>query len=268
MAEEVRGRSHSYELFMASLCVFALATLAVERFVDLTDPMSDVLQLADKAVCLMFLLDFGYSLATAPNRWRYFRTWGWIDLLSSIPTVAALRVGRGARILRIVRVLRGARATRILAGTVIQRRAESAAMSAALATLLLIVFASVAVLHFESEPESTIKTAQDAVWWSVATVTTVGYGDRYPVTWEGRVIAVALMLLGMSLVGVMSGLFASWFMAPTAAQNRGEIEQLQVEIAALRKAIESQARNGPGSRGQLACHSTVAVPFGASHGEG
>jgi voltage-gated potassium channel len=266
MAEEVRGRSPSYQLFMLSLCVFALAALAVERFVDLSDPMSDVLHLADEGVCLIFLLDFGYSLATAPNRWRYFRTWGWVDLLSSIPTVAALRVGRGARILRIIRVLRGVRATRILAGTLIQRRAEGAAMSAALATILLVVFASVAVLHFESEPESNIKTAEDAVWWSVATVTTVGNGDRYPVTWEGRVIAVALMLLGMSLVGVMSGLFASWFMAPTAAQNRGEIEQLQVEIAALRRAIETQGRGEPNGSQAVVAQTFVSGPLPASEG--
>ncbi len=244
MSEEARGRSQSYELFMLSLCVFAIAALAVERFVDLSDPMSNLLQLADQAVCLVFLLDFGYSLANAPNRWAYFRTWGWIDLLSSIPNVAVLRVGRGARILRIIRVLRGVRATRILVGTVIQRRAESAAMSAALATILLVVFASVAILHFESEPESNIKTAEDAVWWSVATVTTVGYGDRYPLTWEGRLVAVVLMLLGMCLVGVLSGLFASWFIAPTAAENRGEIESLRVEIAELRKAIETLGRGG------------------------
>jgi len=125
-----------------------------------------------------------------------------------------------------------------------RRGPRMGARRTALATILLMVFASVAILHFESEPESNIKTAEDAVWWSIATVTTVGYGDHYPVTWEGRMIAVVLMLLGMCLVGVLSGLFASWFTAPIAAENRGEIEQLQVEIAALRKAIEAQAQRG------------------------
>jgi voltage-gated potassium channel len=76
MSEEARGRSRSYQPFMLSLCVFAIAALAVERFVDLSDPMSDVLHAPDAAVCFIFLLDFGYSLATAPNRWAYFRTWG------------------------------------------------------------------------------------------------------------------------------------------------------------------------------------------------
>ena len=244
MAEDVRSRSHPYQLFMLSLCVFALVALAVERLVDLSDPMGEVLQYADAAVCVLFLIDFGYSLATAPNRWRYLRTWGWIDLLSSIPTVAALRVGRAARVLRIIRVLRGVKATRVLASSVIERRAESAAVAAALSTILLLVFASVAILHFESAPDANIKSADDAVWWSVATLTTVGYGDRYPVTWEGRTVAVTLMVLGMCLVGVLSGLFASWFMTPAAARNRGEIEQLQVEIAALREAIERQGRSG------------------------
>lgn len=246
MAEDARSRSHPYQLFMLSLCVFALVALAVERFVDLSDPMGEVLQYADEAVCVIFLLDFGYSLATASNRWRYLRTWGWIDLLSSIPTVAALRVGRAARVLRIIRVLRGVKATRVLASTVIERRSESAAVAAALSTILLLVFASVAILHFESVPEANIKSADDAVWWAVATLTTVGYGDRYPVTWEGRTVAVTLMVLGMCLVGVLSGLFASWFMAPAAARNRGEIEQLQAEIAALRVAIECRGRGEKG----------------------
>jgi voltage-gated potassium channel len=75
-------------------------------------------------------------------------------------------------------------------------------------------------------------------------VTTVGYGDHYPVTWEGRAVAVALMLLGMCLVGVLSGLFASWFLQPREAQSRGEIEGLRAEIVALREAMEPQGRKG------------------------
>lgn len=244
MAENARSHSQPYQLFMLSLCVFALVALAAERFVDFSGPVGGILQLADELVCGLFLLDFGYSFLRAPDRWRYFRTWGWIDLLSSIPSVPALRVGRAARILRVLRVLRGAKATKVLASSVIEKRAESAAMAAALSTILLLVFASVAILHFEAVPEANIKGAEDAVWWSVATVTTVGYGDRYPVTWEGRTVAVVLMLLGMCLVGVLSGLFASWFMAPAAARNRGEIEQLQAEVAALRDAIERQGRAG------------------------
>jgi voltage-gated potassium channel len=246
MAEcPARPRTHPYQLFMLALCVFALVALGILRYGDVSPGVTGILRLADLAVCVLFLGDFLHSLATAPDRWRYVRTWGWIDLLSSIPTTGVLRVGRTARILRVLRVLRGVKATRLLASFVLERRAESAFMAVALSTLLLVVFSSVAMLHFESLPEANIKGAEDAVWWAFATLTTVGYGDRYPVTSEGRAVAVALMLVGVCLVGVLSGLFASWFMAPAAQRNEGEIERLRAEIAALRAVIEARSRSDP-----------------------
>jgi voltage-gated potassium channel len=246
MAEDApRSRTHPYQIFMLSLCVFALAALGVERFGDLGPGVVSILQLADLVVCLLFLGDFLHSLLTAPDRWRYFRTWGWIDLLSSVPSVDLFRIGRAARILRILRVLRGVKATRLLAGFVLNRRAESAFMAVSLSTLLLLVFASTAVLHFEAVPESNIKGAEDALWWSLTTITTVGYGDRYPVTTEGRAVGVLLMFTGVGLVGVFSGLFASWFMAPAVGRNRNEIQQLRADIAALRAAIETRRAGAP-----------------------
>jgi len=239
-----RARTHPYQIFMLSLCLFALGALAVERFADLSPGILGILQAADLVVCALFLGDFLHSLATAPDRWRYLRTWGWIDLVSSIPSVDLLRVGRAARILRVVRVLRGVKATRLLAGFVLERRSESAFMAALLSTLLLLVFAGAAVLHFEAVPDANIKDAGDALWWAFATLTTTGYGDRYPVTTEGRIVAVMLMLVGVCLVGVLSGLFASWFMAPAARRSQSEIEQLRVDIAALRAALQAHDR-GP-----------------------
>lgn len=244
MADDAaQTRHHPYQIFMLSLCVFALMALGLERFADLSPSAIGILQLADLAVCVLFLGDFLHSLATAPDRWRYLRTWGWIDLLSSIPSVSVLRVGRAARILRVLRVLRGVKATRLLAAFLLERRAESAVMAASLSTLLLLVFASVAVLHFEAVPEANIRGAEDALWWSFATLTTTGYGDRYPVTTEGRAVAVLLMLVGVCILGVLSGLFASWFMTPVAQRNRSEIEQLRADIATLRAVIEAQSQD-------------------------
>ena len=241
MPEDSRTPSHPYQLFMLSLCVFALVALGLERLGDPAGAVWRVLQVADDVICVVFLFDFAHSFATARDRSRYLRTWGWIDLLSSVPNFQVLRVGRAARIVRILRVLRGAKATRLLASCVFERRAESAVLAAGLSTVLLLVFASVAILHFESVPEANIHGADDALWWSVTTVTSVGYGDRYPVTWEGRIVAATLMFAGMGLVGVLSGLFASWFMAPVAARNRGELEMLRADVAALREAVEKMA---------------------------
>lgn len=245
-SRDEKGASHPYQVFMLLLCVFALVLFGVDRFAPVSHEVASVLELADLIVCFLFLGDFALSLATSRDRWRYLRTWGWIDLLSSIPSVDFLRLGRAARILRVLRVLRGAKATRLLASYVLERRAQSAFMAAALCTLLLLVFASVAILHFEAVPEANIKSPEDAVWWAFATLTTVGYGDRYPVTSEGRGVAVVLMLAGVALVGVLAGLSASWFMSPVAQRRQNDIQELRAAVDALRERLERQGAGGDG----------------------
>jgi len=198
-------------------------------------------------VCLIFFGDFLVSFLTAPSRWRYFVTWGWVDLLSSIPTVDALRIGRVARVMRIFRVLRGVRATRLIASFVLERRAEGAFLAAALVTLLLLLLASASVLHFENLPDSNIKGPEDALWWAMATITTVGYGDRFPVSSEGRLVGALLMTAGVGLFGTFSGFVASWFLAPGARQQEGEMAALRRDLADIRRTLDQLA----GERGQV-----------------
>jgi voltage-gated potassium channel len=228
----------SYEIFMLVLCVYTLVILAVEVVVPLRQNTRAVLDYSDRVVCALFLSDFVLSLVRASNRWQYLVSWGWLDLLSSIPTLEIARWGRIGRVLRILRVLRGLRATRLLANMVLRRRADNVGLAAVLIVLLLVVFCSVAVLHVESSPDSNIKTAEDAIWWSLATITTVGYGDRYPVTSEGRLIGAILMCTGVGLFGTMSGLLAAWFLAPQESSRELNLQTLQNEIVALRRLME------------------------------
>jgi len=78
--------------------------------------------------------------------------------------------------------------------------------------LVLVTFGSVTVLHVETAPESNIRTPGNALWWSLATMGTVGYGDKYPVTAEGRTIAIVLMIGGIGLFGTFTGYLATWFL--------------------------------------------------------
>jgi voltage-gated potassium channel len=86
--------------------------------------------------------------------------------------------------------------------------------------ILVMVTASVAVLQFETTDSANIKTAEDALWWAMTTMTTVGYGDRFPVTTEGRLVAAVLMCAGVGLFGTLSGLLAAWFVAPAERKKR------------------------------------------------
>lgn len=235
-------RVRSYQLFMLALCVYAILALAVERFFPIGEGTREILDHADVGVCVLFAIDFIVSLATAKSRWRYLTTWGWIDLLSSIPTISLLRLGRAARIIRIFRVLRGVRATKVLSSFVLERRSEDTLLAVVLISFLLMILASASVLHFETVPEANIRSAEDALWWACSTMATVGYGDRFPVTWEGRLIGALLMTAGVGVFGTFSGFVAAWFLAPTARKNRSEIEMLRQEIGELRAMLEPVAR--------------------------
>ena len=113
---------YTYQSFILAISIYALAALTLDVLVKPDPEIRALIQYADFVVCLVFLFDFARNLKRAPNRWRYFYTWGWLDLLSSIPMIDAFRIGRLARILRIVRVLRGVRATKLIAGFLVERR--------------------------------------------------------------------------------------------------------------------------------------------------
>jgi voltage-gated potassium channel len=234
--------SASYHLLMLVLSVYAITALAAEVAIRLDPQIRAVLTYADYAVCLLFAGDFLLSLWNAPNRRRYLVTWGWLDLLSSIPALSVARWGRLARVARVFRVLRGVRATKELTAVLLKERAHNTFLAASLLALLLVIVCSIAELHFETTHDANIRTAEDAVWWAFATITTVGYGDRYPVTPEGRFVAVVLMCAGVGLFGTLSGFLAAWFLGSAQnAQGENELAELRRDVAALRELIESRS---------------------------
>jgi voltage-gated potassium channel len=235
-----------YLLFMLVLSLYAVVALAISTFARLPSEIRTVLGYADTAVCLLFFADFLWTLARSQDRRRYFLSWGWLDLLSSIPAVHLLRWGRAARVLRIIRVLRGVKATKVLTEFLLYRRAQSTFLAALLISILLVIFSASAVLQFERAPEANIRTPEDAVWWAVVTITTVGYGDKFPLSTEGRLVAALLMTAGVGLFGTFSGFVAAWFLeAPKARSAELQaIERLEQEIGALREEI-GRARPTP-----------------------
>jgi len=231
LANVVESRlSGAYLVLMLSTSIFALLVLGSEVALDLAPASRQILDYADDALCLIFFFDFCVSLWVAPNRVRYLITWGWIDLLSCIPSIDPFRFARVPRVLRILRVLRAIRAAKILAEFILQRRAKNILLASLLIAGLLIVFASIGVLHFETAPESSIKSPEDALWWAAETITTVGYGDRYPVTSEGRLLGVLLMFSGVTLIGAYTGFVAFWFLKPLEAKRITELESMRAEL--------------------------------------
>jgi len=232
-----------YQLFMLALCVLALGLLVIQYAFRLDPEIEEVLDYADNVICVGFLIDFAITFWRAPNRRDYFLRWGWLDLLSSIPTLDYVRWGRLARIARIARVLRGVRAMRLLTTAMSQQRGQSTLVIACLLAIVLILGSSTVILHFETGPDANIKSAEDALWWSFATIATVGYGDKFPVSTEGRVVAAMLMTAGVGLFGAFSAALAAWFIAPQEEGIDREVIQLREEIVAIRKLLEQASTN-------------------------
>jgi voltage-gated potassium channel len=191
------------------------------------------------AIWATFVADYLVRLCLAERRLAFIRD-NWFELpVLALPMLRPLRMMRGLMGLRVL-ARGGARFAR---GKVVAATGAAAVLGGAVAAL--------ALLDAErSNPEANVRSHGDALWWAISTVTTVGYGDRYPTTMEGRLVAVSLMLAGVALLGVVTASLASWFVERIGEVTRTEhgleieIDALRREIVALRAQIEQQGR-GP-----------------------
>jgi voltage-gated potassium channel len=182
-----------------------------------------VLEVVLWLVWLVFLVDYLVRFALASNKPR-FVVRHLFDLLAVIlPMVRQLRV---LRLITVLNVL-----NKRLAGKIRQR----VGIYVAGVTLLVGLCASLAVLDAERHsPNATITTFPDAAWWTLTTISTVGYGDRYPVTLEGRLVAALLMIGGIALLGVITGTIASWLVEKLSGVEDSVVEAEQSVLLELR----------------------------------
>lgn len=227
-----------YDLLILGVSILALLALILDALVVSHPEAEWLLQQADTLFCVIFFADFLYRLRAAPQRGAYLRSRGWLDLASSIPAVGGVRIGRFARVVHLLRFIRGISAMRTVGHTFTRRRGGYALAATALISLTTLLFGSVAILHAErgasGATPANILTAGDALWWAVVTITTVGYGDLYPVTAAGRATAAVLMVVGVGLFATMSGLFASWLLHHDRDEAR-EIALLRQELREMKE---------------------------------
>jgi voltage-gated potassium channel len=227
-----------FQLGLLAFTIVILLALVADTVLALPKETSDLIHIADTFACAVFFVDFCVRLCQAESK-RAFMKWGWIDLLACIPNLELFRFGRLVRVLRVIRLLRGVRSVQKALALIFQNRLQAGAASVVFMSLLLIAFSSVSILICERHSDANIKTAEDAVWWSVSTFTTVGYGDKYPVTTEGRVLGMILMVAGVGMFGGISGLAASFFLGGQDRKSAetqeilARLDQLQTKLDAL-----------------------------------
>jgi voltage-gated potassium channel len=233
------GTAHATSAFQVGLLVFTivvLVSLMADTILMLPPEVSILIHMIDTFGCALFFLDFCFRLYQADSKLGFMK-WGWIDLIASIPNLQILRWGRLVRVLRVIRLLRGIRSVQLVLAAVLQDRLRGGLVSVVFGVVLLVSFSSASVLICERQADANIKTAEDALWWSLATITTVGYGDKYPVTTEGRVIGVILMVAGVSMFGCLSGLAASFFLKPKEGKQ-SEMAEVLVRLDQIQKQLE------------------------------
>ena len=199
-------------LVILILSFYVLISLVITTFFSVTSEIQKILSQIDNFICIVFLIEFFYRFYKAPNKLQFLK-WGWIDLISSIPFIDFLRVGRVLRLLRLLRILRAFKSMKHIVEHVYRDKSKGLLSTVGVIAFLMVLFSSVTILQVETAPNSNIKTAEDALWWSYTTLTTVGYGDKYPVTTEGRLIAAILMTTGVGLCGTFAGYIASILLA-------------------------------------------------------
>ncbi|MDQ1696643.1 MAG: voltage-gated potassium channel [Frankiaceae bacterium] len=188
----------------------------------------------DYAIWAVFVAEYLVKLFLAPSRWRFVRTHLFELMLVVFPMLRPLRIVRSARALRFLGLARLAAAGGSGAKEALASQSSRTATYAVLLAGLLLLVASAVVLDAErTAPGSNIRGFGDALWWGVVTISSVGYGDHYPVTAAGRAIASVVMLFGVGLVSVTTAAFAAWLVKQEEQVEDARVAQLSEQVAGL-----------------------------------
>ena len=265
-SDSTSRHSNAYNLFILLLTIFSLILMLL-LLLPLDKDTLILLQLYDILICAIFLVDFLINLKVASNKSEYFiRERGWLDLIGSIPSMGVLfkysgllRLARLSRFELILRDRRG-KGEEGMVADVIKHRHRYVGYITLLLTIIVLTTTSALVLQFESQaPNASITTGWDAFWFSIVTITTVGYGDFYPVTFMGQFITLVTMISGVGIIAVLANLMsrlligspngleeddaAAMVTTPTVEQ---EIVSINEKLEELRQLLKDQnSQNSP-----------------------
>lgn len=220
--EVVEGKYHYVRVSFSIIC---LVILFVDTIIG-GHPLNVMLNY----ICYLFMGDFLYRLYLSKNKWKFIKV-SWYDIFLCLPfyQLTWLTVGITIRCVKTVIEF-------------VLEAINSAFKSMLIFGMLLISFATISVMQFETLPECNIKTAYDAAWWAICTITTVGYGDKFPITMGGRIVSTMLMISGIGLFGAIVGYVSSFFTDKEKTNNKDidTIEELSKQIMEMKEELKKK----------------------------
>jgi len=234
-------KNPGYEIFIGMLSLLSIFNIVLVYAFVTDQYLQQILQTMNMLLTGIFMMDFVYRFATAPEKGRYFfRGLGWADLLSSLPFVQ-FKVFRVFRLVKVYRLLHDY-GPKNVARALIKDRAGSALLTLLLAGILVLEFGSLAILRVEEyAPDSNITNASDALWYVIVTISTVGYGDVFPTTNVGRLIGALIIVVGVGIFGTFTGYLANLFLAPRRAKRRAaDSDSVSDKLAQLKQQMTDQ----------------------------
>lgn len=205
-----------FEGFISLLIIYSVICFSIETLPDLSANIVDFLSYSEVFVVLIFTGEYLFRIWNAENKLKFiFSFYGLIDLMAILPFYVApmldLETLRLVRLLRLTRLFKLTRYNRALTRfSVAINESKEELIIFILASIVMLYMAAVGIYHFEHEAQPEVfRSIFDCLWWAMSTLTTVGYGDIYPITLGGRLFTFAVLMLGLGLVAVPTGIVAS-----------------------------------------------------------
>lgn len=208
--------SRAFAFFIQSLILISIITFSIETVPNLKPQTRTILQSTELICVIVFTLEYLLRIFVADSKPKFvFSFYGIIDLLAILPFYLSfgvdLRSLRALRFLRLFRVLKLVRYNRAMNHfTRAIKSAKEEILLFVLITLILIYFAAVGIYYFENQaqPEH-FSSIFDSLWWAIITLTTVGYGDVYPITVGGKIFTFLILMIGLGIVAIPTGIISS-----------------------------------------------------------
>ena len=224
-----------YEFFIFFLILFYL-TIIIVGYSDSPVLTSQQIKTIDYGFICFFVIEYIIRLYYAPKKWLFVKK-NIFDLIAMIPFDALFRTARLMRLLRLIRILK-------LSKT-IQGIFKSGGLNYVLIfSAFITTWGAISIYVIEKGVNPNINSFNDALWWAIVTATTVGYGDISPMTVAGRIVAGVLMLIGIGLIGSITGSVATYFsnIHETVETDENDPEKNVTEHDDLKKYIQHQIK--------------------------